>query len=111
MSLNSSQRWRLEKLIGEIVTETENGFAVNREKTINEIQAITENPATIPACPMCSWSGRSVSACFDVQMGKYPCRNCYGDVVESLKPLEKVAKGNPGKQSFPTVSSKKEEVV
>lgn len=85
MTFNSGQRWRLEKLIGEIITETEKGFAVNREKTINEIQEITENPETVPACPMCSWKGRNISACFDVQIGNHECRNCYGDVVESLK--------------------------
>ena len=85
MTLNSNQKWRLEKLIKEIVTETEKGYAVNHEKTINTIQEITENPETVPACPMCSWSGRQVSACPDVQMGNHECRNCYGDVVESLK--------------------------
>ena len=47
MNFNSGQRWRLEKLISEIITETEKGFGVNREQVINEFEAIVENPGTV----------------------------------------------------------------
>ena len=89
MTFNSGQRWRLEKLIGVIITETERGFGVNREQVINEIEEIVENPETVPACPMLQRQGIKLSACHGVVIGEEECKDCYSDLT--VKPFKKVS--------------------
>ena len=96
MSLNNNQRWRLEKILKEVVKETSKGYAVNYEKTINEIEEITLNPSTVPACPMLQRQGIKLSACHKVMIGEEECKDCYSDLKVNLL----------GKDS-----SKKEEVI
>lgn len=78
MSLNSSQRWRLKRGLKEF---KQHG---NYEKIMDEIQEITENPGTVPACPMLQRQGIKLSACHKVMIGEEECKDCYSDLKVKL---------------------------
>lgn len=80
MVLSSGQRSQIENILRKVHARGMTNYAVNWDGAIDEIESITENPETVPACPMLQRQGIKLSACHKVMIGEEECKDCYSDI-------------------------------